>query len=254
MLVLQQRLTEAVANYSEDGRYAAAVTDLQTGETISVNGDRQQLSGCIMNFFVLLLSERDVQEGAPIDHVASLIDATIYGSNASTARSLYAIAGNGDVLVGVRRTAALIQSLGLTGTIIDHPPLYQEESIGVSEDNFITALDANRALSALYGGIALSEPARSDLLERMTHVKPGLNYLLAYGTGGTVSHKNGFFRIDDGTWVDNDIAIVRFDRNGREYAYAISFFSDYVATKYGDIGLGQQISKITWAFFDARYE
>jgi hypothetical protein len=137
--------------------------------------------------------------------------------------------------------------------VIDHPPSYPVYSLGVSTDNWITARDANAALAALYRGEILSDPRRVDLLERMTNVKDGLNYLTAYGTGGTVSHKNGFFPIGDGTWVDNDVGIVRFERDGREYAYAISFLSDYVATKYGDIPLFQRLSRLAWDYFDAAY-
>jgi beta-lactamase class A len=253
MVELQRQLEEAVAGYPVEGRYAVAVTDLQTGETIGVNEDRQQLSGCVMNFFILLLSMQHAA-GEPANQVSSLIDSTIYTSNATTARALYEIAGDGDTTTGVARVAALLKDLGLTSTVIDHPPGYPEFSLGTSTDNWITARDANRALAALYTGQALQDPHRLDLLERLTHVKTGLNYLTAYGTGGVVSHKNGFFPIAGGGWVDNDIAIVRFNRNGREYAYAVSFFSDYVETKYGDIMLGQRLSRLTWAYFDSKYQ
>jgi hypothetical protein len=62
----------------------------------------------------------------------------------------------------------------------------------------------------------------------MTEVKVGLNYLTAYGPGVPVNHKNGFFPALDGWYVDNDIGIVRFERDGRQLAYAISFFSQRV--------------------------
>jgi hypothetical protein len=250
---LQERMAAEVARYSVEGRYAVAVTDLQTGETVGVNLDRPQLSGCVMNLFVLILSMRDVQRGAPFETVDDLVDSTIWSSNAVTARRLFEIAGDGDTVEGVRRVRDLLAEAGLSATIIDHPPAYPEFSLGVDDDNWITARDASLGLAALYHGKLLDEPYRSDLLERMTHVKPGLNYLTAYGTGGIVSHKNGFFPNNDGTWVDNDVGIVRFERGGQEYAYAISFFSDYVETKYGDITLGQRISRLAWAYFDEAY-
>ncbi len=253
MLALEREMAAAIAAAPIEGRYAAAVTDLQTGETVGVNEERLQLTACVANLFVLMLTMRDVQEGAPMDDVSDLMDTTIWGSDAFAARLLYEIAGDDDSLEGVRRVGELVDELGLDQTTIDHPPNYAWESTGVSDDNWTTALDMNRALWALYHGEILEEPYRSDLLERLTNVKPGLNYLLAYGTDGLVSHKNGFFEINDGTWVDNDVAIVRFDRGGEEYAYAISFFSDFVEEKYGDIPVGQEISQLAWVYFDAKY-
>jgi hypothetical protein len=86
----------------------------------------------------------------------------------------------------------------------------------------------------------------------MTDVKPGLNYLTAYGTGGTVSHKNGFLP-DGASWVDNDAGIVRFERGGVEIAYAITFLSEGVPTKYADIPLGQELSVMAWEHFATTY-
>ena len=46
---------------------------------------------------------------------------------------------------------------------------------------------------------------------------------------------------------------MRFERGGVEYAYAISFFSDFVVEKYGDIPVAQEISQLAWAYFDQTY-
>ncbi len=53
--------------------------------------------------------------------------------------------------------------------------------------------------------------------------------------------------------MDNDIAIVRFEQDGEDRAYVISFFSQRVPEKYGDVALGQQLSAAAWAFFQRRY-
>lgn len=255
MLALQAEMEEIIDAAWIEGRYAVAVTDLQTGETVGVNAQRLQLTACIANLFVLMLTMQDVENGAPIDDVSDLMDTTIWASDAFTARALYAIAGDGSSIEGVRRVGELVASLGLTDTTIDHPPAYAGESLGISDDNWTTAIDVNHALWAFYHGDVLGEPYRSELLNRLVEVKPGLNYLMAYETygGRTVSHKNGFFEINDGTWVDNDVAIVRFDRGGREYAYAISYFSDFVETKYGDMTVGQGLAAAAWAYFDEKY-
>lgn len=255
LLELEGRLAAAVDEFWLDGTYAIAVTDLQTGHTIGVNADRRQLSGCVANYFVLVTALLDVQAGLyPLERVDSLIRATIRTSNATTARELYRIAGDGDVLVGVAKAAAIANDvLGLDDIVLDHPPGYYTESLGIDTDNWITAAAMNQALAALYHGDLLGEPQRSYLLEAMEGVYSGLQYLTASTPGGVVSHKNGFFPMWGGGWVDNDAGIVRFERGGTEYAYAVTFLSQNVPVRLGDIPLGQQLMRMTWEYFDQRY-
>ena len=54
-------------------------------------------------------------------------------------------------------------------------------------------------------------------------------------------------------WVDNDAGIVTFRRGDRVYAYAVSFFTQDVPSKYADIPLGQAVSRLVWLYFDGRY-
>lgn len=252
---LQEDLTFEIESYGVDGEYAVAVTDLQTGETISVNGDRSQLSGCVMNFFPILLSTLGVQNGVYLEEdVGGLISATIWSSNPITARSLYSIIGEESVVEGVARVKKfMLEQLYLSKTIIDHPPAYPDDSLGVDANNWVTAKDTNKALVSLYNGSFLTVEWRDYLLAKMVEVKPGLNYLIAYGNGGITSHKNGFF-VDSSGWIDNDIGIVRFERGGVVYAYAISFLSQAVPWKYADISLGQTISQMVWDYFSSKYQ
>src|SRR3989337_835430 len=63
---LRQRLEQEIAAYAQrvGGNFAVAVTDLQTSETVHVNGDdRNRVPGCTMNFFVLLSVVKDLQAG-----------------------------------------------------------------------------------------------------------------------------------------------------------------------------------------------
>ncbi|MGE0134799.1 MAG: serine hydrolase [Dehalococcoidia bacterium] len=253
LLLLRDRMAAAIDAYWAPGRYAVAVTDLQTGETVSVNGDRLQLSGCVINLFALLHSVRDVWGARyPQDAVESLIAATIWSSNPHTARELYRLIGDGDVVEGVRRVEAYArEDLGLSGVILDHPPAYSE-SIGINPDNWVTADAMNAALTALWRHEAIPEPSwREFLLYHMTQVKPGLNYLTAV-TPALVSHKNGFLPASTG-YVDNDVAIVRFDARDGERAYAITFLSEGVANEYDDIPLGQQLTYMAYEAMTTRY-
>ena len=56
------------------GNYAVAITDLQTGETVSVNGGRSQLAGCIANLFMLFQVAHDLETGKyAAEHVEWLL-------------------------------------------------------------------------------------------------------------------------------------------------------------------------------------
>lgn len=270
MSSLQDTLSAVFARNTAKGNYAFAVTDLQTGETVGINLNQAHYTGCTVSFFALLQATIDVQDGRLDEgRVSELISKTVWSSSAATARELYGLVGtlaperdwtseqfieNGsDVVFGVGRVAALINTLKLDDTILDHPPAYAEESLGVNRNNWTTVTDMNLALAALYNGDLLTDEWRDYLLDKMTGVKPGLNYLTSVGPTVPVSHKNGFFPTSAGWYVDNDIGIVRFERNGQQLAYAISIYSQHVPHKYDDLPLGQAVSVAAWNFFQHRY-
>lgn len=253
MLDLQAAMQAAVEAYWVPGVYAVAVTDLQTGETVSVRGRQRQLSGCVMNLFVLFQVVSDAAAGRhPLEAVDALVRATTWSSNAKTARDLYLIAGEGDGAEGVRRVQGLIAELGLEDILIDHPPAFHEHSLGIDFNNYVTAESMNRALAALWAGEVVDGELRDYLLEVLGDVKPGLNYLTAVVPDGTVSHKNGFF-IGSNGYVDNDVGIIRLQRGDEEYAYALTFLSQQVPSEYGDVALGQQLGALAYEVMAARY-
>ena len=248
---LRDLLAAEIADSGIDA--AVAVTDLQTGESIDVNGDAPRLPGCTINFFVLLSVVMDLQEGLyGEDEVGDLIARTVWSSNPITARDLLQKTGMGDLGAGLVKVEQLLGLLGLSISTYDHPPAYPEESLQGST-NLLTANEMNRALAALYEARIVEPAWRDYLLNKMTGVKPGLQYLIPAGVGdGVVSHKNGFFA-DPSGWVDNDAGVVMFEGSGNRYAYAISFFTEDVAYKYADIPLGQTVSRLVWQYFSSRY-
>ena len=254
MTGLKIALDQVVAAFHVSGAYAITVTDLQTGQSVDVNGDSYQLSGCIMNVFVLISALLDVQAGSyPLDDVSGLIASTLWSSNTVTARALYRKTGGNDQYDGVVKVGRLMnEKFGMTGTLIDHPPGYPWETLRRDPNNWISSNDTNRGLLALWNGGFLRDPYRVYLLDAMEQVAPHLNYLLAYKPGGRVSHKNGWL-YEDGGWVDNDAGIVRFSKNGQEYAYAITFMSQDVASYRAEVPLGQRLARIAWEWFDATY-
>jgi hypothetical protein len=206
--------------------------------------------------FVLMRVVVDLQAGRyPEPAPGDLIGQTINRSDPITARTLLRnYLGGGDLYRGLNNVNAFIQSLGMSATLMDHPPAFFDESVfGAPRDNRITALDTNRGLRALWDGRILSPGWRDYMLRKMTLVKPGLNYLIPAGasSGAIVSHKNGFLYSEG--WADNDIGIVWYERGGQRYGYAISFFTQYVPYKYADIPMGQTVSSLAYQWFVGRY-
>jgi len=239
---------------------AVSVYDIQTDQMINVRGDEPRLPACTMNFFVLLSVVIDLQNGLyPETDVGELISQTIYGSNPDTAHDLLIKTGEGDVFRGIDKINALLASLGLqTGpnpALFDHPPGYGDtESRFGKINNSITANQANQTLVKIYNGEILSAEWRDYFLEKLTGVKPGLNHLIAAGAiGGITSHKNGFMW-DASGWVDNDIGIVTFERNGKQFAYVMSLYMEKIPTRLADVPIGQKISRMVWEYFSNKYQ
>jgi len=251
MVQLRDDLAAAIDNSGFN--VAVAVTDLQTGESIDVKGDDPRHAGCTLNWFVLLSNVIDLQEGRyPESHVGDLIARTIWGSNPITAHELLIKTG-GSVPGGVYKLSDLLARLGMSSTIFDHPPAYADEFSLRGSANIITANDANRALAQFYHGGIVNWQWRDYLMEKMVHVKPGLQYLLPAGVGnGVTSHKNGFSWVSGG-WIDNDIGIVTFTSSGGKRAYAISLCIQDIGTEYADISIGQTVSRLVWRYFANRY-
>ena len=251
LLALRDRLQAEIDSWRLNA--AVAVTDLQTGESIDIKGDDPRLPGCTINLFVLMRVVMDLQEGRyPESLVGDLIARTIYSSNPITARDLLLISGGGNLAAALSSINDLMRLLGLEASLYDHPPAYPQETLWGSI-NVLTANEVNRALAALWEGRVVGPEWRDYLLRKLTGVKPGLQYLIPAGvSNAAVSHKNGFF-VATGGWIDNDAGIVTFQRGGNVYAYAISFFTQDVPSKYADIPLGQAVSRLVWQYFDSRY-
>ncbi|HEY7268813.1 MAG TPA: serine hydrolase [Dehalococcoidia bacterium] len=231
-----------------------AVTDLQTGETAGVRVDEPRLTGCTINLLVLIQVIRDVQDGLiAFDDVDWMVSDTIRYSDASLARELVYMLGSGDLESGLARVRSLAASLGLTSAVYDHPPAFGDESFALV-DNTMTPADMNRLLAMLWRGELLSPDLTQYILDRMSDVYPGLQYLLAAGAGpeAVVSHKNGFFWSDDG-YFDNDAGIVAVYSDGGFYAYAISYYASYVPEEFADVDAGQRIAARVWAYFRSKY-
>ena len=260
---LQVRLEQEVASYAQrvGGSFSVVATDLQTGETVHVNGDDQnRIPGCTMNFFVLLSVTQDLQAGRyPEADVGRFIAQTVWASDPGTGHYLLRVTGGGNGTVGLWKVNDLLQNrLKLASALYDHPPANDVVTLvsGQWQENRISPLDFNRALAMLYRGELLNPEWTAYLLDKMSRVKPGLNHLIPAGVSdpaAVVSHKNGYIDYVP-YYVDNDVGIVSFRRGERQYAYALTFWSQDNPWVLSDVTLGQTVSRLVWEHFSATYQ
>ena len=184
---------------------------------------------------------------------------TVWASDPGTAHRLLLVTGGGDGLAGLVKINDLLQSqLGLRSALYDHPPAAGDVltlTPGRFQGNLISPLDFNRALTMLYRGELLNPEWTAYLIEKMSHVKPGLNHLLPSGVtdpAAIVAHKNGYIDYVP-YYVDNDVGLVIFERGGERYAYAMTFWSQDNPWVLSDVTLGQTLSRLAWEHFSAVY-
>jgi beta-lactamase class A len=259
---LRARLEAEISGYTArvGGNFAVAVTDLQTGETVDINGDdAERIPGCTMNLFVLLLVAQDLQAGLYPEHeVGRFIAQTVWASDPGTGHYLLRKSGAGNSYAGLWKVNDVIRNqLGLASAVYDHPPANDVFTLvpGEWHENRISPLDFNRALTMLYRGEVLSPEWTAYLIDKMSRVKPGLNHLIPAGVGdptAVVAHKNGYIDYVP-YYVDNDVGIVIFQRGEQRYAYALTFWSQDNPWVLSDAPLGQTVSRLVWDYFSATY-
>jgi Beta-lactamase enzyme family len=283
---LKARLQETVDDSGFD--VAVAVTDLQTGETAAVRGDEPRLSGCTINLLVLIQATLDMEAGLlEQEDVDFALRQTIFWSDPHYSRQIVSMIGGGDIRAGVTRVRELASRLGLQTAVFDHPPAYDAYSASlpppaptdtqvnepvdpevspetefllqpqpdvVVPDNVISPSDMNRVLGALWRDDILSPEWTSYLMNRMTRVSPGLQYILGSSAGFStvVSHKNGYYWTPEGH-TDSDVGIVRFTVAETEYAYAVSYYAAHLDDEFDDIGVAQRLMRVARDYFDEKY-
>jgi len=237
------------------GDNAVSVTDLQTGKTIAINGDRQQMSACTIKIFIMMAVAQDLEAGRySEDEVIDLIYSAMGPSNTWPARELIRYAGGGSLDAGIQRINGIMQSLGMSSSVLAHPPDYPEEDYGLGDENLLTTNDLNLALGKLYHRQAgLSEWATNYVLWSMTLAIPGQQYSLGGGIPAEANlyHKIGLLYDPYNTW--NDAGIVTFERNGQTYAYAISYLGSWQPDWHDAYYHGADASAVAWDAFSAAY-
>jgi hypothetical protein len=255
MLSLRDQLADQIQAYREVTggiEVAIAVTDLQTGGTISVDGNAPHKTGCAINMFALLAVVGEFEAGrADPQSVAYNIRVGIGGSYPPEVRR-FLDAVFPSYLDAVARVQEMMRSWGMVLSEFHQVPFYPTGT-GI---NRLTALEVNMVLAKLYRGELFNPEWTAYTLARLREISPGLNYILPgqLPWSATVAHKIGYYWDGDG-WVNNDVGIVTFTgQDGKEKAYAISYLSQKARTEYTGYSFGARLSGIVWDWFEAKYQ
>jgi hypothetical protein len=254
MSALQQELASLINQYKQQSGTdaAVAVTDLQTGETISVNGNAAHKTGCVINLYGLLAAVSEFETGAasPWSN-ASNIKEGIGGSHPPFVRAFLQNYFGSDT-AGIARARELMAELGLVITTYDHVPYYGGED---PPPNLATALESNKTLAAIWNRQLFNDEWSQYTIDVLNDGYYYVAYILPkyLPWSATVGHKIGYHWDFDG-WVNNDIGIVQFTgSDGQQKAYVISYYSQYAPSEYAGYSFGARLSLKVWNTMGPKY-
>jgi beta-lactamase class A len=251
---LQRQMAAAVSDYlaSTGTEVGVAVTDLQTGQTLSVNGNRPQRTGCTIHQFALYAAVSQFQAGnaAPTDMSWS-IQSGIGNSYPPEVRNFLSYSFGNNYDAGLRHAQNQMRAWGMSASVFDHVAYYGDGS----QNNLLTALETNQTLAKLYRGELFNAEWTAYTLGVLRNIKPGLNYMIpgALPAAATVAHKIGYYADSDG-WVNADAGIVTFrGRDGSTKAYVITYLSQRASSESTGYSFGTRLSRMAWDWFAATY-
>jgi len=254
LIGLHDQLASEIAAYEQEGHIdvAVAVTDIQTGESISVGGNIPHHTGCTIMMFGLLAAVDELQAGrGDPDAVAYNIRKGIGGSYPPEVRNLLDNVF-GSYITGTIRGRELMAGWGMHSSFFDHVPYYGGDN---PTPNILTALETNDIFVRLYRGQLFNPQWTAYTLQKLTEIAPYLQYILPgrLPAGATVIHKIGYYVEDDG-WVNNDAGIVTFSgTDGTQKAYAITYFSQQGESESQGYSFGAKLSLMVWDYMSPKY-
>jgi hypothetical protein len=229
-----------------------AVTDMQTGETVSVGGNAPHRTGCVINMFALLAAVDRFQDGAANPaSVSYSVTKGIGGSFPPEVKNFLGVVF-GDYRAGESHARSLMAGWGMQTFQFDHVPYYGTEPY---RPNILTALETNDILARLWWGELFSPQWTDYTIGVLRNTFSYIDYILPkyLPANATVGHKIGYHWDYDG-WVNNDVGIVSFvGADGQQKAYAISYFSQYAPSEVAGHSFGARLSLVVWNFMAARY-
>ncbi len=240
------------------GNNAVTILDIQTGTSISINGDRRQLAACTIKIPIMIAVAQDITAGKyTAADVENLVLPAMGPSLTWPARELLRITGDGDIGVGVHRANEIMRSYGVKDSIMTHPPGYYGEEYGYLQsdgevENWLTSDDLSRLLAGIWKGDGLTPTERNYVLWSLTLATPFLDaaFHAPLPAGVAAFHKIGILYQPENTW--NDAGIVVIERDGLEYAYVVAMLSSQnVPTYHTGYYLNESINQLAWQTFTA---
>jgi beta-lactamase class A len=253
------------------GRVGAAVTVLETGESVAVRGDEHFPMQSVYKLPIAMAVLHAVDGGAlALDRkimvqAADLVPAKVYSplrdryphggvelsvrellrqavevSDGTASDVLLRLAGGGE---GVTR---FLRGLGVTGMTVATSEAEMAQGDDVQYRNWASPLAAIQLLRAVQEGQGLSPSSRSLLRDLMTASVPGARRIRGLLPAGTlVAHKTGTSRTAGGlTRATNDVGIVRLP-DARHLAVAV-FVADSKADEATREAVIARIARAAW--------
>lgn len=212
MQILQGKLAKEIENFH--GRNAISITNILTGETIHVNGERPQLPGCVANLPLALAAVHEIfNMDSPLKSadIESHLFSMVKNSNPHEGVEVIRQLGGGDISKGIKMVNDFMKKWGMKDSFYDHPPAYPGEYSIAERSNKIVPNEMNQVLAMLTAGKLLqSENAMKYALRMMSNNKPGLNFMIPGqipDNEATVYHKVGWFYGRPNTINDAGIVI-----------------------------------------------
>ncbi|MEP0890388.1 class A beta-lactamase [Leptolyngbya sp. FACHB-16] len=251
------------------GRVGATATVLETGESVSLNGDQQFPMQSVYKFPIAMAVLAQVDQGnleldqtirieaSDIVQDSQILEENSQGKEFRLAELLQYMVSESDstacdallrLIGGPQQVTAYLSNLGINDIVVANT----ENEIQFGQDptlqyrNYATPDAAVHLLRAFHEGQGLSDSSHASLQEWMTETSTGPNRIKGLLPEGTVvAHKTGTSATVDGvTAATNDVGIVTLP-NGQHLAIAV-FVSDSRASGTVREEVIAKVAKAAW--------
>ena len=237
---LKSGLEKELSGYQ--GEVAIAVTDLKTGNSISIEGDKIYFPASSIKALIMGSVLKDVEAGR---YSPSSVDKLL--SDMMSRSSNYA-ANTLMVKTGLKKLSDLPAEIGMTNTVLIHgfsdgDPNVPRQRFGA---NALTANDANLFWQKLFSGKILGEEMTKKALEysKLPSVK-----LIYTPEKAALYHKPGYIElIDSETYIDTGVV------EAERFSYVVSFLSRNNPTHQAGADFGLKATKIIYEWFAQNYQ
>jgi beta-lactamase class A len=255
---------------ADRGRVGVTATVLETGESVTLNGDQQFPMQSVYKFPIGMAVLAQVDRGKlkldqkirveASDFVSDLQHSPIRDENPqgvelSLAELLKYMVSESDgtacdvllkLVGGPEVVTQYLRDLGVNGIVVANTEKEIGQNKAVQYRNYASPNAAVVLLRALHEGQGLSESSQALLRKLMTQTPTGLQRIKGLLPDGTVvAHKTGTSRTVDGvTAATNDVGLVTLP-NGRHLAISV-FVSDSGANKAVREGVIAKVTKAAW--------